>query len=70
MEAFRLEFAFPGLPQPCSPLVIYCPRQILAPGYVIQTLQNSIKEELLAWMIGVPGANSLMNEHVSEPGAG
>jgi hypothetical protein len=67
VEAFRLEFSFPGLIQTHPPLVYYSPRQILAPGYVRQTLEESFKEELVAWILGKPRVNSLMLEHVRKP---
>jgi hypothetical protein len=65
VEAYRLEFFFPGL-QTHRSLVYYSPRQILAPGYVRQTLKESLKEELVAWILRKPRVNSLMLEHVRE----
>jgi hypothetical protein len=65
VEAYRLEFFFPGLQMHPS-LVYYSPRQILAPGYVRQTLEESLKEELVAWIFRMPRVNSLMLEYVRE----
>lgn len=63
VEAFRLEFSFPGSNRS---FIYYCPRRIIFPGYVRRTVEDSVREGLVAWIRGGRQVHTLMVEHVSE----